>query len=323
MAATPNSSPLPRDDGCTDANSYANIAEVRLVHLSLDWVADFEACVLRGFATYRMAVLRDGTASVVLDAKALDISSVQLWADAPSDAAQPVPGAIVSPEWQLGGEGGTSISAADRAAFGVPFTVSLPASLRAAGSCFSLRVGYATAAGDRCSAAQWLPAAQTAGKRHPYLFTQCQAIHARALLPCQDSPGAKFTYDAAVTVPAALVALMSATGVQQPAAAAAAAPAAAAAAAAASAAGDGGTRTWRFVQRVPISSYLLALAVGDLASRDVGPRSRVWSEGCMVEAVAEEFGGTEAYIAAAEAVCGPYEWGRYDLLCLPPSFPCE
>jgi leukotriene-A4 hydrolase len=290
----------------TDANSYANIGEVRLVHLSLDWVADFEACVLRGFATYRMEVLRDGTASVVLDAKALDISSVQLWADAPSDAAQPVAGAIISPEWQLGGD--AAISAADRATFGVPFAVSLPASLGTAGSCFTLRVGYATAAGDGCSAAQWLPAAQTAGKRHPYLFTQCQAIHARALLPCQDSPGAKFTYDAAVTVPAALVALMSATGVQQPAAAAV---------------GGSGPRTWRFVQRVPISSYLLALAVGDLASRDVGPRSRVWSEGCMVEAVAEEFGGTEAYLAAAEAVCGPYEWGRYDLLCLPPSFPCK
>ena len=285
----------------SDANSFANVDDVRTVHLSLDWVADFEACVLRGFATLRMELLRGGVEAVVLDSKALDIATVQLWADAYSDkTAQPGSGAVHAPAW--------SVSVEKHEAFGSALTVALPAWLRGAGSRFSLRIGYKTAAGDGCSAAQWLPAAQTAGKRHPYLFTQCQAIHARALLPCQDSPGSKFTYDATVTAPAALVALMSATAVQEPAAAAAV--------------GDGAsTRTWRFVQRVPIAAYLLALAVGELESREVGPRSRVWSEPAMVEAAAAEFGGTEAYIAEAEAVCGPYEWGRYDLLCLPPSFP--
>ena len=47
---------------------------------------------------------------------------------------------------------------------------------------------------SRSSACQFLEPAQTAGGEHPYLFTQCQAIHARTLFPCQDTPGAKMTY---------------------------------------------------------------------------------------------------------------------------------
>lgn len=41
---------------------------------------------------------------------------------------------------------------------------------------------------------------------------------------------------------------------------------------------------FRFSQPVPIPPYLLALAVGDLVARDLGPRSCVWSEPSMVEA---------------------------------------
>jgi len=136
----------------------------------------------------------------------------------------------------------------------------------------------------------------------PFLAAR-QAIHARSFFPCQDTPGVKATYTAAVTVPDGLRALMSAIplddGVPR----------------------DGGLRTYRFEQKVPIPSYLVALAVGALESRDIGPRSRVWSEPSMVDAGAHEFAETEAFLAAGEEVAGPYLWGRYDLLLLPPSFP--
>lgn len=66
------------------------------------------------------------------------------------------------------------------------------------------------------SALQWLPPSQTAEKRHPYLFSQCQAIHARALVPCQDSPSRKMSYNAAVRVPEALRPLMSAVPIDDP-----------------------------------------------------------------------------------------------------------
>ena len=41
----------------------------------------------------------------------------------------------------------------------------------------------------------------------------------------------------------------------------------------------------------------------------------------MVKEAAFEFSQTEDFLHAAEKLAGPYKWGRYDLLCLPPSFP--
>jgi len=132
-------------------------------------------------------------------------------------------------------------------------------------------------------AVQWLPPSQTAGGKHPYMFTQCQAIHARALLPCQDSPGVKAPYTASLTVPDGLVGLMSAISTDFPAAA-----------------GDGAARTFCFEQTVPMATYLIAIAAGNLEKRDVGPRTAVWSEPEMVEEGAFEFADTERFVGARE-----------------------
>ncbi|KAL7533149.1 hypothetical protein ACHAWF_004363 [Thalassiosira exigua] len=116
------------------------------------------------------------------------------------------------------------------------------------------------------------------------------------------------TYDAKVTVPSWATAVMSALSrdVSKPSTVTTM---------------ENGDKVYDFKQPVPISSYLFALAVGELDSRDISPRCRVWSEPSMVEAVAFEFSQVEDFLQAAEELTMPYQWTRYDLLCLPPSFP--
>jgi len=155
------------------------------------------------------------------------------------------------------------------------------------------------------SALQWLPPELTAGKKKPYLFSQGQAINNRSWIPTQDSPGIRQTWSATITVPRDLVAVMSGERIDG----------------AKGKAAPNGERAFRFRMDKPVPIYLLALAVGDLKFKAVGPRSGVWTEASMLDAAASEVADVEKMIAAAEALYGPYRWGRYDMLVLPPSFP--
>ena len=161
-----------------------------------------------------------------------------------------------------------------------------------------VRIAYATS--PQASGLQWLQPSQTAGKRSPFLFSQAQALHARSMAPLQDTPWIRATYTATLRVPDGLVAVMAAE---------------------ADAANRRGQTTFRFRMPQPIPSYLLALAVGDLDFRVIGPRTGVWAEPSKVDAAAKEFEDAEAMLAKTEALYGPYRWGRYDVLMLPPSFP--
>ena len=163
----------------------------------------------------------------------------------------------------------------------------------------SIRIRYRTA--PEASALQWLTPEQTLGKKHPQLFSQCQAIHARSVLPCQDTPSIRQTFTAAVDVPASLRAVMAAAPLGREV--------------------QGERAIERFEMPQPVPPYLFAFAVGDLASKDLSPRSRVWTEPAQLEAAAWEFEHVEDQIRAAEALFGPYDWERFDLLVMPPSFP--
>ncbi|MBN9163744.1 MAG: hydrolase/aminopeptidase [Myxococcales bacterium 68-20] len=163
----------------------------------------------------------------------------------------------------------------------------------------SVHIRYRTS--PEASALQWLTPEQTLGKQHPYLFSQCQAIHARSVIPCQDTPSIRQTFTASLDVPSQLRAVM---------------------AAAPRAREERGDRAVeRFEMPQPIPPYLVALAVGDLASKELSPRSRVWAEPAQLEAAAWEFEQVEDHVRAAEALFGPYDWERFDLLVMPPSFP--
>lgn len=160
-------------------------------------------------------------------------------------------------------------------------------------------VAIAYATGSDARALLWVEPSGTAGKTKPMLFTQSQAIHARTWIPIQDTPSVRFTYDATIRVPDGLWAVMSAKNPQQP-------------------PSDG---VWKFAMEHPVPSYLLALAVGDLAFRALGPRTGVYAEPSMIDAAAYEFAEVDAMMTTVEKLYGPYRWDRYDVLVLPPSFP--
>ncbi|HEU4856166.1 MAG TPA: M1 family metallopeptidase [Rhodanobacteraceae bacterium] len=161
----------------------------------------------------------------------------------------------------------------------------------------AVRIAYSTS--PDASGLQWLDAAQTADKQLPFLFSQSEATHARSWIPLQDSPAIRFTYTAHVTAPKDVRVVMSAPNDPKHAL-------------------DG---AFDFEQTHPIPSYLMAIAAGDLAVRETGPRSAVYAEPSVVAKAAHEFEDTEKMIAATEQLYGPYRWGRYDILVLPPSFP--
>jgi aminopeptidase N len=160
----------------------------------------------------------------------------------------------------------------------------------------TVRIDYATTADSK--ALQWLAPEQTHGGQERFLFTQGQAILTRSWIPCQDSPGVRMTYAARITVPPGLTAVMSAEQL-----------------------GKDQRGGFRFRMPQPIPPYLIALACGDLEFRAISPRCGVWAEPSQVAAAAAELEDTEAMIQAVESMFGPYRWGRYDLLILPPAFP--
>lgn len=160
-----------------------------------------------------------------------------------------------------------------------------------------ISIAYVTSPG--AEAVQWLAPAQTAGKSLPFLFTQSQAILARSWVPCQDSPNIRFTYDAEVTVPKEFLALMSASNPQQ----------------------KNETGIYQFKMDQPIPSYLLALSVGDIAFKPISGRAGVYAEPILLEKSAWEFADLEKMVSGAEELYGDYQWERYDVLVLPPSFP--
>jgi aminopeptidase N len=194
-------------------------------------------------------------------------------------------------QWSLGGADPIK---------GQPLTVRVPAFR--AGETQKIVVDYATR--PEASALQWLSPQQTAGGQKPFLFSQGQAILTRTWIPTQDSPGIRQSYSARIVAPADLTVVMSAEQLTPKGEAAGA-----------------GTKAWRFKLENPVPPYLIAIAAGDLAFAPFDERTGVWTEPSRLQASAQELQPTAEMVDAAEALYGPYRWGRYDLLVLPPSFP--
>jgi aminopeptidase N len=177
---------------------------------------------------------------------------------------------------------------------GRPLTVALPGQ-------GPVVVHYRTS--PNAAALQWLSPSQTAGRKLPYLYSQGQSILTRTWIPTQDSPGIRQTYTARILAPKDLRVVMSAEHLTP-----AGVP-------------EGGATAFDFRLTNPVPPYLIAIAIGDIVSRDIGRRTAVFTEPAVLERAADEFADLETMVEKAEPLLGPYRWGRYDLLVLPPSFP--
>lgn len=252
-----------------DRHSFSRPNEVTVQHLDLDVAVDFAARKISGRASLTIEN-KTGARQLILDSRDLQIERVTL-----DDTQTPATFNLGEPQPYLG----------------QPLLIDVVPQTKI------VHVYYSTSPG--AAAVQWLSAEQTTGKKHPFLFTQSQAILARTWVPCQDSPSVRMTYSAKIKTDPNLMAVMSAENPTQK--------------------NPDGVYTFNMPQ--PIPSYLLALAVGDLEFRAIGPRTGVYAEPAVVEKAAWEFADTEIMMAVAEQLYGPYRWGRYDLLILPPSFP--
>ncbi len=251
-----------------DAHSFSNPNDVAVKHMHLDLAVDFERRTLSG--SVRLDLDNKTNAEVLhLDSRQLNIDKIVL----------------------DNGEEASYELAEDVEYFGQDLAVNITPETK------SINIYYQTS--PEAEALQWLKPEQTAYGKNPFLFSQSQAILARTWIPCQDSPGVKFTYSATVKTNPELIALMSAE--------------------------NGNTKTgdgvYHFEMKQPISSYLLALTVGDLEFKSLGRNCGVFAEPNMLEKCAWEFADMQSMIDSAEALYGAYAWGQYDVVVLPPSFP--
>src|SRR5882757_10647454 len=268
-----------------DYHSFANVDQFRTTHIELDLRVDLEGKVISGVVALELKRLDPRATQLVLDTKDLMILDVTQKATDVLGATAKNQTIWVSRPFHL--EKPDPI-------LGSALVIDLPPTRK---TVESIRIDYETL--PAAAALQWLGPKQTAGRRKAFLYTQSQPIGARTWIPLQDTPQVRATYKARIHTDSDVVAVMSAENDPT----------------------HKHNGEYAFVMPQAIPSYLIALAVGDLAFKETGPRTGVYAEKPVVKAAAKEFADTESMIAAGEKLFGPYRWTRYDILVLPPSFP--
>ena len=251
-----------------DVHSFAKPNEAKTTHLFLDLETDFDKKILTGKAVFDIE--NNNAEKIFFDVSNLNIAKVTIGEEEKETV------------FKLG---------AAQNHMGQPLEVDIQKNTR------KVSIYYST--NPDAEAVQWLNPQQTAGKKHPFLFTQGQAILTRTWIPCQDSPGIRITYGAKIKVPKELLAVMSATNTFEK--------------------NDSGI--YSFEMKQPIPPYLIALAIGDLEFGTIGERTGVYAEPSMLAASVNEFADMEKMLISAEGLYGKYLWDRYDVIVLPPSFP--
>ncbi|KYK60311.1 hypothetical protein DCS_01448 [Drechmeria coniospora] len=260
-----------------DPTTLSNYGAWRTKHTAVDFQLDFEKKCLRGSVVLQLENQTDQpSGEVVLDTRFLKISAVNV----DSNEAR----------WELKPHSDP---------LGAPLHVSVPEGTPK-GQVIDVAIELETT--DKCTALQWLTPAQTSNKKHPYMFSQCQAINARSVFPCQDTPDVKSTFSFKLTSSLPVVASGVPVGDHT--------------------ATPGTEKLYEFDQKVPIPSYLFAVASGDIATARIGRRSVVATgPNELADCKWELEQDMDKFMDVAEKLIFPYKWGEYNVLVLPPSFP--
>ncbi|XP_061575991.1 aminopeptidase RNPEPL1 [Cololabis saira] len=277
--------PGPRSPPLEDVASASNFRAFRLLHFHLDLRLNFAVKEMSGWLVLDLVPVQPGVQTLVLDSHpSLLVRSI--------DCKVPGTGTGTGLEEPVS----LTYRVDPFTDYGSALSISLPPAVRT-GRMIRVTVRYTTTDGP---AVWWLDPDLTCGRSRPLVFTQGHSVCNRSFFPCFDTPAVKSSYSASVRVPDGVTVLMSAsrTSYSQP------------------------DRVFQFSMEFPVPSYLVALVAGDLDHVDLGPRSRVWAEPCLLPCAVKNLGGSvERWLAVAEEMFGPYLWGRCDLVFLPPSFP--
>jgi len=263
-----------------DRYSAANLNYIESVHYDLDLTIDFDASVYRGSVTHTLKSIATGIGRVVLDTRDLKISKVY--------------NAVTKKELSWAVYPFTYITNMKNDMLVIEFDHYLNY-----GEIIKVTIEYVTS--PTATAVSWVPESQTFGKKYKFMYTQCESVQARSIVPIMDTPGIKSTYNATLRVAAPYVAIASAIFVSNRT--------------------EGNMNIYQYQQKIPIPSYLLAIVAGNIAYKKTGERAGVYAEPEILDKSVYELTEMDQFMNIIERTITPYQWGIYGVIIMPPSFP--
>ena len=258
-----------------ELNTFSNYDIISQTNINVHFIVDFDNKKVDGEVTISFKALEDGEV-IILDTKSLIIKTIKD---------------------NTGNELDFKLDNYYRLeSHGVPLKIYKEYSKD---DTFDITIEYSTT--KDCMAIDWLEPEQTSGGKYPFMYSQCQSILCREMLPIQDTPAVKMPVQISITVPEELIGLAAGLFVEE--------------------INNGNNKTFIYALDIPIPSYLIAIAAGDIGSQNVSERCTIYAEKTVVEKAAWEFSDTEKFLKIAENYIGEYVWEQYNILVLPPSFP--
>lgn len=260
-----------KENSKKDTHSRSNFEDVKTTHIHLDLNVDFNQKLISGVARHEINNIAK-VDEIIFDSKKLRIDKITLGKEQETE---------------------TTFELTDNdELLGEALKVKIEPSTK------FVNIYYSTT--GNTEALGWMAPEKTLGKKHPFLFTQGQAILTRTWIPCQDTPGNRITYSANIQVPKDLLAVMSSVNNPKE---------------------KNDTGLYSFNMDKPVPAYLIALAVGDIGFAPISERTGVYTEPGMLDKCKFELADMEKMVKTAEMLYGAYQWGRYDVIVLPPAFP--